>query len=212
MFVCVARLTLQIPESGSLKAKRQILRRVTDRVKARFNVAVAEVDDNDLWQRATLGLSVVGNDRRHVDEQMEKIIHHIEEMYVAPLVSRETEILAFGDRLFAPQRPGEAVRGQVPESGGDGDFDADAEEGSGDPTEELIASFSATLGKGDRSLAEAEGLGSWDRRNVGGRGERHGGGREESPAARRGGDDKLTLDEARARARSLRNPRDWEKK
>ena len=209
MFVCVARLTLQIPESGSLKAKRQILRRVTDRVKARFNVAVAEVDDNDLWQRATLGLSVVGNERRHVDEQMEKIIHHIEEMYVAPLVSRETEILAFGDRLFAPQRPGEAVRGQVPESGGDGDFDADAEEGSGDPTEELIASFSATLGKGDRSLAEAEGLGDWDRRNASrdsgkGAAARAGGARNDS--------DKLTLDEARARARSLRNPRDWEKK
>ena len=70
MFVCVARLTLQIPESGSLKAKRQVLRRITDRVKARFNVAVAEVDDQDLWQKATLGLSVVGNDRRHVVDDL----------------------------------------------------------------------------------------------------------------------------------------------
>ncbi|MBF5044479.1 DUF503 domain-containing protein [Aggregicoccus sp. 17bor-14] len=218
MFVCVARLTLQIPDSGSLKAKRQILRRVTDRVKARFNVAVAEVDDNDLWQRATIGLCVVGNDRRHVDEQMEKIIHHVEEMYVAPLVSRETEILGFGDRLFAPQRPGEAVRGQLPEGapahdwagdGGDGD-DAPEREPSAD---DLIASFSANLGKGDRSLAEAEGLGSWDRRNAAARsGGRSNGNGDESPAVKRGGGDKLTLDEARARARSLRNPRDWEKK
>ena len=217
MFVCVARLTLQIPESGSLKAKRQILRRVTDRVKARFNVAVAEVDDNDLWQRATLGLSVVGNDRRHVDEQMEKIIHHIEEMYVAPLVSRETEILSFGDHLYAPQRPGEAERGQVPGNGeaagfgGGGPDDEDADDAP-PSSDDLIAQFSATLGKGDRSLAEAEGLGSWDRRNAGGRGERAGAAREEGPAARRGGEEKLTLDEARARARSLRNPRDWEKK
>jgi uncharacterized protein YlxP (DUF503 family) len=216
MFVCVARLTLQIPESGSLKAKRQILRRVTDRVKARFNVAVAEVDDNDLWQRATLGLSVVGNERRHVDEQMEKIIHHIEEMYVAPLVSRETEILAFGDHLYAPQRPGEAVRGQVPGNAEAAGFEEDLEDGDTDAapasSDALIAQFSATLGKGDRSLAEAEGLGSWDRRNVGGRGERASLAREEGPAARRGGEEKLTLDEARARARSLRNPRDWEKK
>ena len=60
MFVGVARLTLQIPDSGSLKSKRQVLRRVTDRVKARFNVAVAEVEDQDLWQRATLALAVVG--------------------------------------------------------------------------------------------------------------------------------------------------------
>ncbi|HET9452177.1 MAG TPA: DUF503 domain-containing protein [Aggregicoccus sp.] len=211
MFVCVARLTLQIPESGSLKAKRQILRRVTDRVKARFNVAVAEVDDNDLWQRATLGLSVVGNERRHVDEQMEKIIHHIEEMYVAPLVSRETEILAFGDRLYAPQRPGEAVRGQVPEGLDDYEGAGD-EQDAGPSADELIASFSATLGKGDRSLAEAEGLGDWDRRNAS-----RESGKSAAATARGGGNgrgesDKLTLDEARARARSLRNPRDWEKK
>ena len=214
MFVCVARLTLQIPDSGSQKSKRQILRRVTDRVKARFNVAVAEVDDNDLWQRATLGLTVVGNERRHVDEQMEKIIHHIEEMYVAPLVSRETEILSFGDRLFAPQRPGEAVRGQVPEGGPD--FDGGDEEHA-PSAEDLIANFSATLGKGDRSLAEAEGLGSWDRRNAGGRGEVRGdgdGARRSGGGGNGGGSstDKLTLDEAKARARSLRNPRDWEKK
>ena len=51
MFVGVARLTLQIADSGSLKSKRQVLRRVTDRVKARFNVSVAEVEDQDLWQR-----------------------------------------------------------------------------------------------------------------------------------------------------------------
>jgi uncharacterized protein len=206
MFVCVARLTLQIPDSGSLKSKRQILRRVTDRVKARFNVAVAEVDDNDLWQRATIGLSVVGNERRHVDEQMEKIIHHIEEMYVAPLVSRETEILSFGDRLFAPQRPGEAVRGVVPEDGAG--FAEDEEHAPS--AEDLIANFSATLGKGDRSLAEAEGLGSWDRRNAGGRSNSNSNSSGSSGGA--GSKDKLTLDEAKARARSLRNPRDWEKK
>src|SRR5215831_17922880 len=101
MFTCVSRLTLAIPESGSLKAKRQILRRVMDRLKARFNVAVAEVDDNDLWQKATLGLAVVGNERKHVNEQMDTIIHSVEEMYVAPLISRETEITSFGDQMFS---------------------------------------------------------------------------------------------------------------
>ena len=48
MFVGVARLTLQISDSGSLKSKRQVLRRITDRLKARFNVSVAEVEDQDL--------------------------------------------------------------------------------------------------------------------------------------------------------------------
>jgi len=50
MFVGVARLTLQISDSGSLKSKRQVLRRITDRLKARFNVSVAETARHDAWQ------------------------------------------------------------------------------------------------------------------------------------------------------------------
>ncbi|ATB27729.1 DUF503 domain-containing protein [Melittangium boletus] len=200
MFVCVARLILQIPESGSLKAKRQVLRRVTERVKARFNVAVAEVDDQDLWQKATLALAVVGNDRRHVDEQMEKIIHFVEEMYVAPLVSRQTEIMGFGDTLYTAGRPSAAARGEEEDSEADA-FDEDAEEaGPEADLEELIAG----MGRGDRSMAEAEGSVDWARRHEG----RESGRQVGSPE--RGG--LSPLDEARARARALRNPRDWEKK
>lgn len=172
MFVGVARLTLQISDSGSLKSKRQVLRRVTDRLKARFNVSVAEVEDQDLWQRATIALAVVSSDRRHVDEQIQKIIHFVEEMYVAPLLSRELEILSFGDQLFGPGGP--------------------ADDGS---TLEL------PFAREDRSLAEAEGMAEWDRRPgalVQGR-----------PGSRGGGD--LPLTEARARARKLRNKREWEK-
>jgi uncharacterized protein YlxP (DUF503 family) len=189
MFVCVARLTLQIPESGSLKAKRQVLRRVTERVKARFNVAVAEVDDQDLWQKASIALAVVGNERRHVDEQMEKIIHFVEEMYIAPLMSREKEILAFGDKLFQHELPRS-------EAGDDGE--ETKEEGEGLSPDELIAS----LNRAERSMAEAEGMGEWE--------SRHGGREGSQPARSNGGP--LTLDEARNRARTLRNPRDWEKK
>ncbi|QRO00003.1 DUF503 domain-containing protein [Archangium violaceum] len=202
MFVCVARLTLQIPESGSLKAKRQVLRRITDRVKARFNVAVAEVDDQDLWQKASLALAVVGNDRRHVDEQMEKIIHFVEEMYVAPLISRQTEIMAFGDTLYTlPGRPRAAERDE------DEEEDEAAEEGEDDEEagpEADLEDLIAGMGRSDRSMAEAEGMGDWDRRHEGREGERAGKGTERSGA--------VSLDEARARARSLRNPRDWEKK
>ncbi|HEX8698117.1 MAG TPA: DUF503 domain-containing protein [Myxococcaceae bacterium] len=197
MFVCVARLTLQIPESGSLKAKRQVLRRVTERVKARFNVAVAEVDDNDLWQKASIAMAVVGNDRRHVDEQMEKIIHFVEEMYVAPLISREKEILALGDKLFQHELPPSRAPGD--EDGDDGE--ETEEEGEGLSPDELIAS----LNRAERSMAEAEGMGDWE--------SRHGGKEGTSKPARSGGrGGPMTLDEARTRARTLRNPRDWEKK
>lgn len=203
MFVCVARLTLQIPDSGSLKAKRQVLRRVTDRVKARFNAAIAEVDDNDLWQKATLGLSVVGNDRRHVDEQMAKIIHFIEEMYVAPLIARSTEIIAFGERLYAPSRPGDVL--EDADVGEDEEGQDEGEDGDGEggdlSAEDLIANFAKGGGE-QRSMAEAEGMGDWERR--------HGQDGTSRPAPAGGGN--LSLDEARARARGLRNPRDWEKK
>jgi uncharacterized protein len=202
MFVCVARLTLQIPESGSLKAKRQVLRRVTERLKARFNVAVAEVDDQDLWQKATLGLSVVGNERRHVDEQMEKIIHFVEEMYVAPLLSRQTEIMGFGETLYPAGRVPSAARASSEdedlEDEGGGDED---EAGPEADLEELIAG----MGRQDRSMAEAEGMVDWERRHGG----REGMSSRPSLSAAR---PPPPLEEARARARSLRNPREWEKK
>ncbi|AGC43680.1 hypothetical protein MYSTI_02364 [Myxococcus stipitatus DSM 14675] len=203
MFVGVARLTLQIPESGSLKAKRQVLRRVMDRVRARFNVAMAEVEDQDLWQKATLALSVVGNDRRHVDEQLEKVIHFIEEMYVAPLMARETEILGFGDQLFAsgPTMSAAGARAVEPL---DDEEDLLSPERAAEHSEAAIARFL----RGERaSLAEAEGLGDWERRHDG---DNDGGPGTGRPSPSGGG--RMTLDEARARARSLRNPRDWEKK
>ena len=213
MFVCVARLTLQIPESGSLKAKRQVLRRVTDRVKARFNVAVAEVDDQDLWQKATLGLSVVGNERRHVDEQLEKVIHFVEEMYVAPLLSRQTEIMGFGDSLYTPaaRAPAAARAASV---GADSDDEALDEDGAGDEAgpEADLEDLIAGMGRGDRSMAEAEGLGAWSPRSgkrEGGQAGGQAGGQGGVGAGQRG---PLSEDDVRARARGLRNPREWEKK
>ena len=209
MFVCVARLTLQIPESGSLKAKRQVLRRITDRVKARFNVAVAEVDDQDLWQKATLALAVVGNERRHVDEQMEKVIHFVEEMYIAPLISRQTEIMGFGDTLYNPGPP-RALRRAEDGDGESEEFEdgegGEEEAGPEADVEDLIAG----MNRGDRSMAEAEGMVDWERRHEGQESERAASkAARASPAPERPMD---PLEEARARARSLRNPRDWEKK
>lgn len=171
MFVGVARLSLQIPESGSLKAKRQVLRRVTDRVKSRFNAAVAEVEDQDAWQKATIAVAVVGNDRRQVNEQLEKIIGFVEQMYVAPLLSREMELLSFGDQLFGDTTG--ALEGRLPE-----------------------AEVHLPIDRGDRSLAEAEGMGAWKER--------------QAPSTKSAARPK-NVEEARARARALRNPQEWEK-
>ncbi len=104
MVVGVLRLVLSIPGAGSLKDKRQVLRKLLDRVKARFNVSIAEVGDNDLWQRAVVGVSAVGNDRRFVNETLDKVLHFVEETYLAPVTSHDLEIQSYGDELFGGDR------------------------------------------------------------------------------------------------------------
>ncbi len=77
MLVGVCRVELFIPDSGSLKSKRFVLNSIKTKVRNKFNVSISEVDDNDKWQRVTLGLSVVSNDRRFIDQTFAKIIQLI---------------------------------------------------------------------------------------------------------------------------------------
>ena len=95
MVVGVCRLDLRIHEVNSLKLKRQILRKIIDRTRNKFNVAVAEVGDNDLWQRAKIGFVVVGNDGRHVDSMMETITTFIEDLNIAEIIDTEGEVLHY---------------------------------------------------------------------------------------------------------------------
>jgi uncharacterized protein YlxP (DUF503 family) len=97
MFLGIARVTLSFPAAGSLKDKRQILRKLLDRMKARFNVSVAEVGSNDLWQLGIVGLAVVANSHRFANEAIDTIVHFIEESYLAPITDRTVEILSVGD-------------------------------------------------------------------------------------------------------------------
>lgn len=79
MHVGVARVVLRIPETGSLKEKRMVVRSVTQRVRNRFgNVAVAEVETQDHWGVITLGLACVSGDARHANEMLDKVVDFIE--------------------------------------------------------------------------------------------------------------------------------------
>jgi len=90
----VCKLDLRIPENHSLKEKRHVLRKLIDRVRTRFNVAIAEVGDNDLWQRAQMGFCTVGNDRRHINSSLDKVIYFIEQMNLVEMVHTEIEIIS----------------------------------------------------------------------------------------------------------------------
>ncbi|MBI2909243.1 MAG: DUF503 domain-containing protein [Chloroflexi bacterium] len=94
MNVGVCRIRLRIPENHSLKGKRHVLKSIIARVQNKFNVAIAEVEDQDLWQVATLGMSCVSNHGPHADEILAKVVDFIEGMREdVELLDYETEII-----------------------------------------------------------------------------------------------------------------------
>lgn len=94
MHVGVLTVTLFLGEGASLKDKRRVVRSLIDTTKRQFNVAVAEVGDQDLWQRATLGIVCVSNDRGHANAMLDKVLDHLESSRFASVGAVELEILA----------------------------------------------------------------------------------------------------------------------
>ena len=74
IFIGVCTFEVHIPDSGSLKTKRQSLRSLKDRIRNKFNVSVAEIEDNDLWQKATLAVAAVSNDRTHLNQTLDHVL------------------------------------------------------------------------------------------------------------------------------------------
>jgi uncharacterized protein YlxP (DUF503 family) len=96
MIVGVAEITLHLPESHSLKDKRQIITSLMTRTRQRFEIAIAEVGENDRWQIAKLGLSCVSNSRQHVEEVLNHVRRYIEETRPDLLVTdSEIEIMTW---------------------------------------------------------------------------------------------------------------------
>jgi hypothetical protein len=95
MVVGVCRIQLGIPDTGSLKGKRSVVKRIISRTQQKFNVAIAEVDDLDLWQRATLGFVVVANEQPFVNSMVDKILDFIERLELAELLDQEMEFLQY---------------------------------------------------------------------------------------------------------------------
>lgn len=78
MPVGVLTIEIQIPWAHSLKEKRAILRKMRDRLRARFNVAVAELDHRDVWQQATLGVAAISSSRPLVEEVLRRALNEAE--------------------------------------------------------------------------------------------------------------------------------------
>lgn len=94
MIVGICKLDLRIYECRSLKEKRKVLRRIKDRTLSSFNVSVAEVEHQDLWQRAGMGFAVVGNDRRTIEGLIDKVEGFIESLGGAHIIDSYKEIIS----------------------------------------------------------------------------------------------------------------------
>lgn len=97
MVVGVAEIELHLPECTSLKQKRQLLRSVLDRVKAKYNVSISEVLHHDLWQRATLGIAYVTQTQHQARKVLSSIERFIEN-------NQQMEILENRVDIFSPEQ------------------------------------------------------------------------------------------------------------
>ena len=77
MNIGVCKINLRLPENRSLKGKRQVIKSITHRVRNQFDVCVAEVDNQDQWQLATLGVCYLSGDKRHANEVISKVVDFV---------------------------------------------------------------------------------------------------------------------------------------
>lgn len=86
-------MDLFLGEANSLKEKRRVLKSVIDRIKARFNVSVAEVGEQDIWQRSTIGVSFVSCEQAHVHQVLAAVVRFIEAQGTVFITDFQTELL-----------------------------------------------------------------------------------------------------------------------
>ena len=94
MNVGICKISLRIPENLTLKGKRQVLKSIVSRVRHKFDVSIAEVDDNDTWQIATLGIGYISNDKRHTNQVLSKVVDFVtNSRFDVEILDYEIEIL-----------------------------------------------------------------------------------------------------------------------
>lgn len=94
MIVGVIRVEVYIPDAGSLKAKRKELRSIKDRLRSTFNVSVSEIDNQDLWQRGSIGIALVGSDTSHIRESLDRIVSFLERNWSHLILNIRQEIVS----------------------------------------------------------------------------------------------------------------------
>lgn len=93
MIVGILTVELRMPGNSSLKEKRMVIKSLKDKIRDRFNVSIAEIDDHDKWQVATFGIAYIGTDKVHVDAALSKVVDFVKEYRQVDLINYNTELL-----------------------------------------------------------------------------------------------------------------------
>lgn len=86
-------MTLFIHQSNSLKAKRQVVKSILGRCRSKFDISIAEVDNQDKWQLCALGFAVVTNDTVHAEQMIEAISNYVENLHLAEVLDSRSELI-----------------------------------------------------------------------------------------------------------------------
>ena len=124
MIVGVAVVEIHVADSQSLKAKRGVVRSIAGRLRNRFNVSVGEVGGQGTWQRATIGLSMVGSDEVAVRRALQKAVDFVEGTHLAQVLASDVETF----RMPLNEEAGLPTDGE----GGPWPWDGDLDGGRGD--------------------------------------------------------------------------------
>jgi uncharacterized protein YlxP (DUF503 family) len=93
MPVGLLTLELRLPDAHSLKDKRQILRSLKDRLRRKFNIAIAEMDFHDVWQSSIIGIVTLSNAEQHVEESLQHVLREAERLLGPILVDHSVDFL-----------------------------------------------------------------------------------------------------------------------
>jgi len=93
MLLGICTINLYFSNSQSLKDKRNIIKSVKSRIRNHFNVSVSEINNHDLWKNATLGIACIGNEKRYLNDVLNKVIKFIDQQNHLQLIDFKITIL-----------------------------------------------------------------------------------------------------------------------
>ncbi|MBP1746249.1 MAG: putative cytosolic protein [Deltaproteobacteria bacterium] len=99
MIVGISTIEIFFPENQSLKDKRQALRKIVEKTRSKFSISIMEINQNNLWQRAQIGFSVIGVKQDHVNRMIDNVHEYIESLYIGSVIDTKTEIIVMGNEI-----------------------------------------------------------------------------------------------------------------